>query len=127
MITYDVIDRSFKPLGDISFHDFLKELHEEARVRNRQIRGYFFDYNVVVDPNATSGDLLRLEESYNNQVKHISEIKTPDAKALDKELIMNLIDHAMEKKDRYVTLYFNDDSVSVNIYPLGEKEVNDNE
>ena len=39
-----------------------------------------------------------------------------------KRMIHNLIEEAMEKKDRYVTLYFGETGVSVSVYPLTEDE-----
>lgn len=39
----------------------------------------------------------------------------------NKQMIHNLIDEAMEKKDRYVSVFISDTGVSISVYPMDER------
>lgn len=41
----------------------------------------------------------------------------------EKEYILALINDAIKKKDRYVTLYFGEHGIQVSIYPMEDKNV----
>lgn len=40
----------------------------------------------------------------------------------DKGFVNDIIENAMQKKDRYVALYFGEGGTSVNVYPISEEE-----
>lgn len=46
---------------------------------------------------------------------------------IDEALIHRIIEHAMEKRDRSVSIFFGKDGVSLNIYPYPEEEEFDEE
>lgn len=46
---------------------------------------------------------------------------------IDEALIYRIIEHAMEKRDRSVFLYFGESGVSLNIFPYSEEEEFDEE
>lgn len=56
-------------------------------------------------------------------LKEVEETKIE----IDDTLIHQIIDNAMEKRDRSVFLYFGESGVSLNIYPYSEEEEFDEE
>lgn len=81
----------------------------------------------VNDPKETFGFRLDqlCEECFKVRFKEKAEEPAPEAGTFNRSDIFKVIDDAMEKKDRHVSIFISPDSVSVDIYPYDPHEVED--
>lgn len=64
-------------------------------------------------------DLEELKKAYAERIKTLSKIEPPTKLPQD---VISLIDDAMLKQDRYVSLFYGSSGISIDIYPIVEEE-----
>ena len=71
-------------------------------------------------PKMRIGSYERCAECWNREIP-----STEDKKTESLRYIHDLIEDAMKKKDRYVTIFFGESGTHVSVYPLTEEENNE--
>lgn len=81
-------------------------------------------YDKVEDDIKKRTHAKELNDIYNNYQEE-RKARSLSGSTFGQLFVNDIIDRAMQKKDRYVTLYFGEAGTSVNIYPMTEEESDD--